>query len=91
MMKTPPGDKTMTRVPFYDMLANQKYRFMFQYVSVANDEKQDEIIENDYDEDDHSRMITDNSKPHDCSDSDESEEEILKQAIEKHGEGAPDG
>jgi len=29
MMKTPPGDKTMTRVPFYDMLANQKYRFMF--------------------------------------------------------------
>jgi hypothetical protein len=22
MMKTPTGDKTMTRVPFYDMLAN---------------------------------------------------------------------
>jgi hypothetical protein len=53
---------------------------------VANDEKQDEIIDNDYDEDDHSRMIT----PHDCSDSDESEEDILNvKALAE--EGAPGG
>ena len=45
-------------------------------MSVANDAKQDEIIENDFDEDDHSRIIT----AHDCSDSDESEEEIVEEA-----------
>ena len=45
-------------------------------MSVANDAKQDEIIENDYDEDDHSRIIT----AHDCSGSEESDEEIVKEA-----------
>ena len=69
MMQTPPGDKTMTRVPFYDMLANQKYRFRFGYVSVASDSKQAEIIKNDYDEDDRSRIIT----AQDCSGSEESD------------------
>jgi hypothetical protein len=71
MMKTPPGDKTMTRIPFYDMLANQKYRFRFGYVSVASDSKQAEIIKNDYDEDDRSRIIT----AQDCSSSDTSSED----------------
>jgi len=52
-------------------------------VSVANDAKQDEIIENDYDEDDHSRIIT----AHDCSGSEESDEEIKLTGIFK--EAAP--
>jgi hypothetical protein len=34
-----PGKKVILKVPFYDILANQKYRNMFEYDSIINETK----------------------------------------------------
>ena len=48
MMNEPLGNKYITRIPFYNMLANQTYRQMFEYIPIINDRKFQQIndIEN---------------------------------------------
>ena len=39
MMEEEEGSKLITRIPFYNMLANQTYRSMFEYIPIINDRK----------------------------------------------------